>query len=173
VQTDSPDLEFCPPTQFEGPLWQLVTEQPMHLLPPAFPTWDAALLKSLDRSLARLVKQCGDLSSCTWGRRNTLSMTHPLASALPWLGHWLDMPRQALPGDEAMPRVQGPSFGASERMIVSPGREAEGILQMPGGPVDHPLSPFYGAGHAAWTTGEPHPLLPGKTQYVLKLRLPR
>ena len=81
--------------------------------------------------------------------------------ALPFAARWLDMPAQPMPGDAAMPRVQGAAFGASQRLVVSPGREAEGLFQMPGGPVDHPLSPFYGAGHEAWVRGEPQPLLPG------------
>jgi penicillin amidase len=68
-----------------------------------------------------------------------------------------------------MPRVQGTNFGASERFVVSPCHEAEGYFQMPGGPVDHPLSPFYGAGHEAWVQGKPTPLLPGTTQHVLRL----
>ena len=41
---------------------------------------------------------------------------------------------------------------------------------MPGGPVDHPLSPFYGAGHEAWARGEPTPLLPGAAKHTLTLR---
>jgi penicillin amidase len=165
-----PDLKFEPSPQFEGPLWQLVTEQPAHLLSPTHASWNDALLHSLDRTLAELVKTCGDLRSCTWGRLNTLSMKHPIASAVPWLQPWLDMPAVGLPGDAAMPRVQGPAFGASERLVVSPGHEAQGMLQMPGGPVDHPLSPFYGAGHDAWVKGKPQPLLPGKTAYTLQLQ---
>jgi penicillin amidase len=35
--------------------------------------------------------------------------------------------------------------------------------------VDHPLSPFYGAGHAAWVKGEPGALLPGPTVHTLRL----
>jgi penicillin amidase len=96
-------------------------------------------------------------------------MRHPLSQAIPFVGHWLDMPAQPLSGDSFMPRVQGPSFGASERMVVSPGREAQGYFQMPGGPVDHPMSPFYGAGHKAWARGEPRPLLPGEPKHTLKL----
>ena len=61
------------------------------------------------------------------------------------------------------------SVGISERFVVSPGRESEGYFQMPGGPVDHPLSPFYGAGHRAWAKGELRPLLPGETRYTLRL----
>ena len=164
-----PDLKFTPPAQFEGPLWELVTERPAHLLSPKYSNWDDALLHSLDSTLAELATTCGDLRSCTWGRATTLDMKHPLSSAVPGLHRLVDMPRDALPGDASMPRVQGPQFGASERLVVSPGREPEGILQLPGGPVDHPLSPFYGAGHAAWVKGTPQPLLPGKTRYTLQL----
>ncbi|MFZ9747284.1 MAG: hypothetical protein ACO3G4_11705, partial [Opitutaceae bacterium] len=51
----------------------------------------------------------------------------------------------------------------------APGREAEGILQVPGGQSGHPLSPYYRAGHAAWVRGEPSPFLPGKTRHTLTL----
>jgi penicillin amidase len=165
-----PDSKFSPSAQFEGPLWQLVTRQPAHMLDPRHPSWDAALLASVDAALKELVQECGSLNHCSWGAQNTLAMRHPLSQVMPsFVGHWLDMPAQPLSGDSFMPRVQGPSFGASERMVVSPGREAQGYFQMPGGPVDHPMSPFYGAGHKAWARGEPRPLLPGEPKYVLKL----
>jgi penicillin amidase len=82
---------------------------------------------------------------------------------------WLDMPAEELPGDSDMPRVQKPHFGASERFAVSPGREAEGIFEMPGGESGHPLSPFYRAGHEAWAHGDPAPFLPGKPAHRLVL----
>jgi penicillin amidase len=69
-----------------------------------------------------------------------------------------------------MPRVQGPSFGASERMVVAPGHESEGFAHMPGGQSGHPLSPYYRAGHAAWVRGEPTPFLPGPAQHTLVLQ---
>jgi penicillin amidase len=165
-----PESSFEPSPQFEGALWQLVTQRPDHLLDPRYRSWDDALLASLDTALGSLVAQCGNLPACTWGRQNTLQMRHPLSAALPWLSGWLDMPAVALPGDAAMPRVQGTRFGASERLVVTPGHEAEGLLQLPGGPVDHPLSPFYGAGHAAWVEGAPVALLPGKPVHSLHLR---
>nr|WP_298724029.1 penicillin acylase family protein [uncultured Steroidobacter sp.] len=164
-----PDSKFSPSAQFEGPLWQLVTRRPAHMLDPRYPSWDAALLASVDAALKKLVSECGTLSQCTWGAQNTLVMRHPLSQAVPLVGHWLDMPAQQLSGDSFMPRVQGPSFGASQRMVVSPGHEAAGYFQMPGGPVDHPMSPFYGAGHKAWARGEPRPLLPGEPKHILKL----
>jgi len=68
-----------------------------------------------------------------------------------------------------MPRVAAPGFGASERFDVAPGHEAQGILDMPGGQSDNPLSPYYGAGHEDWVNGKPTPLLPGPTQHTLVL----
>jgi penicillin amidase len=164
-----PETNFVPSAQFEAPLWQLVTERPMHLLDPRFASWQDALLASIDEALSELQEECPDLQRCTWGSQNTLAMRHPLSHAVPLIGRWLDMPGQPLSGDSFMPRVQGPSFGASERLVVSPGKEAAGYFQMPGGPVDHPLSPFYGAGHDAWVQGKPRPLLPGPAKHTINL----
>jgi penicillin amidase len=68
-----------------------------------------------------------------------------------------------------MPRVQSPTAGASERFVVSPGHETEGIFEMPGGESGHPLSPFYRAGHDAWVKGDPTPFLPGPAAHTLTL----
>jgi len=88
---------------------------------------------------------------------------------LPWLAPLLDMEARPLPGDTHMPRVQSPGFGASERLVVSPGHEAEGLFQMPGGQSGHPLSPAYRAGHDAWVEGRATPLLPGPAVSTLRL----
>ena len=79
------------------------------------------------------------------------------------------MPRVPLPGDLYTPRAQWGNIAASERMIVSPGREAEGIMHMPTGQSGHPLSPFYANSHAAWVKGEPTPFLPGQPVHTLTL----
>ncbi len=164
-----PDMRFAPSPQFEGPLWRLVTERPLHLLDPRHPNWREALLAAFDAAIDDMQERCGSLNECTWGRQNTLQMRHPLSSVLPYASKWLDMPQLPLSGDAAMPRVQGTQFGASQRLVVAPGREAEGVLQVPGGPVDHPLSPFYRAGHEAWVRGDPQPLLPGPPEHRLQL----
>ena len=110
------------------------------------------------------------LRDCTWGQRNVLRMHHPFSRLLPEsVARWLDMPAEPLPGDNFMPRVQTPDFGASERMVVLPGREAEGIFHQPGGASGHSLSPFYRAGHDDWARGRPTPFLPGATVYRLRL----
>lgn len=79
------------------------------------------------------------------------------------------MPLQPLPGDLFTPRVQWGSITASERMVVSPGLEADGIMQMPTGQSGHPLSPFYANSHEAWADGEKSPFLPGPAAHTLVL----
>ena len=158
----------------EQALLTLLRERPAHFLPPGHATWDALLLHcaQLTADLGGRLPSAPPLSECTWGRANTLAMNHPLSRALPaWLGRWLlDMPAQELPGDADLPRVQTPNFGASQRMVVSPGREGEGIFHQPGGASGHFLSPFYRAGHADWVEGRPSPFLPGPTKHRLVLR---
>lgn len=155
--------------QMESVAWPLLQQRPAHLLPPRFESWDA-LLADAARDVHGQLSPLGPLSARTWGERNTAAICHPLAGALPALARgWLCMPADPLPGDGNMPRVQSPGFGASQRMVVSPGREAEGIIHMPGGQSGHPLSPFWGAGHAAWVRGEATPFLPGEATHRLQL----
>jgi penicillin amidase len=54
-------------------------------------------------------------------------------------------------------------------MAVSPGREAEGLFEMPGGQSGHPLSPYFLAGHEAWARGDATPFLPGAAEHRLEL----
>jgi penicillin amidase len=154
----------------EHPLWTLLEEKPLHLLAPDYASWDALLLAAADDVMADLEKRGTRHEQATWGQRNTLRMRHPFSRILPsWISPYLDMPAQPMPGDSHLPRAQSPTDGASERFAVTPGRENEGILHMPGGQSGHPLSPFYRAGHDAWVKGEPTPLLPGKTLHTLTL----
>ena len=51
---------------------------------------------------------------------------------------------------------------------MSPGREEEGLYNMPGGQSGHPLSPFFLLDHAAWVEGKPAPLLPGAVKHTLR-----
>jgi penicillin amidase len=96
-------------------------------------------------------------------------VTHPLGSAIPIVGRWVNMPDDPLPGDIYTPRAHSPRAGPSERMVVSPGREHEGILHMPTGQSGHPLSPHYSDQHRAWVEGTALPFLPGATVARLTL----
>ena len=156
--------------QFEGVAWPLLEQRPAHLLPRRFDSWDA-LLEDAATQVRDELSATGPLAARTWGERNTAHICHPLAGAIPLLGErMLCMPPDPLDGDADMPRVAAPSFGASERMVVSPGHEADGIIHMPGGQSGHPLSPFWGAGHDDWVRGRPTPFLPGETVHTLTLR---
>ncbi len=155
--------------QYEGPLWRLVSERPIHLLSPDFESWDQAFLAAVDAVIEDLTQDGSPLSARTWGQANTTAIQHPLSRAVPWLARFLDMPRNPLPGDSNMPRVQRTVHGASERLVVSPGHEEDGVFHMPGGQSGHPLSPYYRKGHSDWEQGRPTPFLPGPVAHTLRL----
>ncbi len=163
------DADDPPPPQFEQALWALVTRQPLYLLTSRYPSWRAFLLDEVDRTIGALQKRCGSLARCRWGAAHPVHIRHPLSQVLPFLSPLIDMPRLELPGDRDMPRVQEGAFGASERFAVSPGHEAAGYLELPGGQSGHPLSPYYRAGFRAWAQGKPLPFLPGPAQHRLML----
>jgi len=153
----------------EDPLWTLLREQPLHLLSPEYENWNHLLVAAADDTIGAIDAQGDTLSRATWGRYNTAQIHHPFGAMVPLLAGWLSLPPDPLPGDRDMPRVQAPDHGASQRMVVSPGHEADGIFHMPGGQSGHPLSPYYRAGHDAWVQGEPTPFLPGPTVHTLTL----
>jgi len=185
------DAYLPPPrAQLEGVAWPLLQQRPANLLPthyapeadPAKPdvparapatygTWEALLVDAARQTEHDLTQKSPDPADWNWGTRNTTTICHPISRALPAFAHSaLCMPSEPLPGDRDMPRVQGPNFGASERMVVSPGHEDQGYIHMPGGQSGHPLSPFWGTGHEDWAQGKPSPFLPGPAAYVLTLK---
>jgi penicillin amidase len=169
VRAGFPGLDYKS-FQSEDAVWRLAHDRPAKLLSPEFASWDALLLAATDDVLADIDRAGASPARFTWGEVNRLRMRHPFSNILPgFAGRFLDMPAQPLPGAADMPRVQGTSFGASERLVVSPGHEEEGIFHMPGGQSGHPLSPYYRAGHDAWAEGKPTPLLPGATEHTLTL----
>ncbi len=165
----APDFRFEIPASFEGPLWRLLQQRPLHLLTADYADWDGLLLEALVAS-EKLPPVCRSLAACTWGEVNALRVRHPLSTALPLLSPLLDMPTVRLAGGhDDMPRIQGPDFGASERFSVAPGHEDLGYFHMPGGQSGHPLSPFYRLGFAAWAAGTPTAFLPGPAQHRFML----
>jgi penicillin G amidase len=149
---------------------RLLTERPADLVPKPYRSWDDFTLAVLKRLGAAVDDGAGgDLSRFSWGRRNHLGIHHPLSLAVPLLGRLTDPPDVPIAGDDMMPRVVTPGFGASERFVVSPGHEADGIFEMPGGQAGDPLSPYYLAGHEDWVLGKPAPFLPGAERWRLVL----
>jgi len=154
--------------QTESPVWGVLTARPTHLLPQGFKTWDDWLVAQIEAELSEMEAQ-GPLQEQVWGKRNTFSAQHVMSGSIPIVGSWLNSQPVPLPGDSHMPRVQGRYFGASERLIVSPGHENKGIFHMPGGQSAHPLSPYFLKGIDAWASGEPSPFLPGPSEHTLIL----
>jgi penicillin G amidase len=158
------------PLAYVEPALRLLEERPEAYVPEPHGTWRdflrASMLQAMDE--IRATRENPRLDA-PWGERNRLAMRHPLSQALPWLRARLDLPDDPQPGDVVTVRVASPGIGASQRMVVSPGREADGVFHMPGGQSGHPLSPFYRAGHEAWAQGRPRPLLPGPTVHRLTL----
>src|SRR5262249_48391962 len=96
----------------EAPAWALVSQRPLHLLDPRHPSWESLLLGVVDAMLSRESADGSSLANRTWGGANTARIRHPLSDAVPWLGRWLDMPAEGLPGGWSdTPRIQGPDFG--------------------------------------------------------------
>ncbi len=156
--------------RIEGPVWELVSQRPAHLLDPDYESWEALLLEQLDQVLSFATAGGQRLAEFTWGRHNTSRVRHPLSLAVEQLSPWLDLPAEPLRGDrENIPRIASPSNGASQRLAVSPGRESAGYLHMPGGQSGHFLSPHYGDQYQAWVDGEPLPFLPGRAVHSLTL----
>ncbi|MAD76244.1 MAG: penicillin amidase [Rheinheimera sp.] len=153
----------------ETPAWAMLQARRADTLPLEFTDWSQLLLKAVLNSEQQLEQQHGSVQASRWGRHNQAKINHPLSNAIPVLGDWLNMPASEFAGDRHMPRVQLPSFGQSQRMVVAPGQEQDGILTIPSGQSGHPLSPFYRADHQYWLNEVALPFLPGPKKYQLRL----
>jgi penicillin amidase len=139
----------------------LLDQRPDHLLPPWRRDWDDVVLSAVDRVMASTASTPGGAPAHTWGAVNQVTVAHPFVQLSPRLARWLAAPVRPLAGDSFMPRVQHRRNGASERMVVSPGREEQGLFHMPGGQSGHFWSPWFLAGHEDWAEGRPAALEPG------------
>ncbi len=154
------------PLAFEDVTWELLEAQPENFLPPAFQTWDdflGAMVVSTEKYLgSEAPTNAKSLSNASWGALNTSAIDHPMSANLPFLSSFLNMPKTPLPGDDFMPRVQSTNYGSSQRMVVTPGNEEQGIYHQPGGPSGNPYSPFYRTGFEDWTAAKLRPCYQGR-----------
>jgi penicillin amidase len=146
---------------------RLVDEKAAGWVPKGYADWRAVQLAAIDRVIAELTRDGAKLADAHWGARTKVAIAHPISIALPILRPWLSAPPDLMPGDANMPRVSGRTFGQSERLTVSPGKEEQGLFAMPGGQSGHPLSPYFLLGHDEWVKGEAAPLLPGPAKHTL------
>lgn len=154
----------------EYPVWALINDRPEDHLPPGFEHWDDLLLAAAETTVESLTDDGQPLAEQTWGKANTLDIRHPLAGNIPIFGRFLIMPAKPMNGDTFMPLVQRPDSGASQRMVVAPGQEADGLFHMATGQSSHPWSPFFSRGHRDWVEGNASPLLPGEPEHTLRFQ---
>jgi penicillin amidase len=146
------------PETSDEPYLRVIEDQKMNWLPEGPESnWNEWIRSHVRDSVA-----AGALSP--WGERNQILLESPLAGlAPPPMDRMLRMELGSQSGHWNAPKVLTPGIGASARLVVSPGREDEGILLTPGGQSGHPLSPHYRDLTPAWTEGSKQPLLPGTT----------
>ena len=167
------DARFSYDGDLDTPLRQLLTAQIPELNPDPehFPTWTAFLLNAVEQSVRELEEEYGavSLTEMTWGHLNRVRMEHPLSGVLPGLGYMLNMPDEPASGCGQCIRVMQDGLGASQRLVVSPGHQDEGIHHMPGGQSGHPFSPHYQDQQSYWSHGMPLPFLAGTPVHTLTL----
>ena len=91
VLARQPDFDPARHAGSEIALWELLQQEPAHLLGPGYDSWQAVRVAALDQVLSDLTLQPGGLGLRSWGERNSLRMQHPLSRAVPSLSVWLDM----------------------------------------------------------------------------------
>lgn len=154
--------------QLEPALWTLIQQQPSTWLPDGVSTWSALFAATFIETLAELHAKHGtDWQDLAWGKVNQLTINHPFAAQLPFIGNKLNMPVITGYGDSFMPAVQHPKFGASERFIAQPGQLQRAFLSIPGGQSLHPLSDYYDAGFDDYAKRVQTPLLPQPVIHTL------
>jgi penicillin amidase len=152
--------------QADEPVWRLLTEQPAHLVPPGYQSWDAVVEEGIAKTLSAVASEAGGrIDAFTWGAANRAEIRHPLTRAAPGLSFLLNPSSEPQPGDLYQPRVASPTTGASERFVVGQGHEVTGIFHMPTSQTSHPLSPYYMVGHEDWVRGQATPFLPGEPKW--------
>jgi penicillin amidase len=162
-------LEPLIPSRSAWPIERLLTEEPGALVPPPYKSWPDVTATVLNTMQDR-IDQAGGLTAFTWGAVNHVGIHHPIARALPALGMLTDPPDVPEAGDSMIPRVAIPGFGASERLVVSPGHEDTGLFEMPVGQAGNPWTPYFLAGQGAWVDGTAQPLMPGMARWTLSLQ---
>lgn len=156
----------------DTPIQQLIGSRRDDLVPPPYRNWPALLRDVLDQALNRLDAE-GHAADASWGNVNRAILPHPLSAAAPSLALVLDMPKASMAGCAHCVRFyslnEGKSSGANARLVISPGHEANGLIQMAGGQSGQFGSRHYADQQADWIAGVSHPfrLEPGSGRLEL------
>jgi penicillin amidase len=151
----------------DTPLRIILTERPAELLVERerYATWEQFLVGHLKSGVEQLKEtfKVRSLESLRWGEVNKAEVFHLLTPKdRSFFGNLFNMPADPLPGCLFSVCSSEPGFGASVRMVVSPGREEAGFLHIACGQSGHPLSDNYDDQHRYWARQEPLPFLPGR-----------
>ncbi len=161
----------------DTPLRIILTERPVELLvePSSYATWKQFIVGNLKSGVEQLKEtfKVRSLENLRWGKVNKAEVFHLLTPKdRSFFGNLFNMPADPLPGCLFSVCSSEPGFGASVRMVVSPGREDAGVLHIACGQSGHPLSNNYDDQHQYWVRQEPLPFLPGRTSQKFTLRPP-
>ena len=146
----------------ENSVWAILQARPLHLLSPKYNSWSDLILDCIEQTITN----ANEKDWPEWGEVNRIRLSHPFGNKMKWLRPWLSSNEIKSSGALTdMPGIASPAFGASQRMAVFPGREETGIMQLPGGQIGHPGSPFYLNLLEDWIEGRPTPLESGKAEF--------
>lgn len=158
----------------DGPVQRIIESRRPELLPDPdiYRDWPGLIRSLLVKSSQHLVEKYGvdSIERLNWGKVSVVEMKHPLAGSASIVGPFLNMPRLPLAGCIQCVRFSHESAGANSRMIVAPGREADGILEMAGGQSGQPGSSHYADQEASWVAGKPNPFLVQAAQHSMILK---
>jgi penicillin amidase len=151
----------------DTPLRIILTERPSEwfVADGRYETWEQFILAALKSSVEELKEKLKvrSLDNLRWGKVNRAEVFHLLTPQdRSFFGNLFNMPADPLPGCLFSVCSSEPGFGASVRMVVSPGREDAGVLHIACGQSAHPLSNNYDDQHQYWVRQEPLPFLPGR-----------
>ncbi|MFG0292830.1 MAG: penicillin acylase family protein [Phycisphaerales bacterium JB050] len=154
----------------DEPVLRLLEEKPPHFLAPNHETWEELQRWVFVLMVHEMGEGSGGGIETQWGVRNLSRIGHPFAALAPGaIRRAIEIPPTPQSGDTSSVRVATPTFGASERFAISPGRLEQGLIHMPGGQSGRPLNRHFRDQHAAWQAGEPLSLLPSEVISVLLL----
>ncbi|HTV31880.1 MAG TPA: penicillin acylase family protein [Methylocella sp.] len=163
-------------TGIDSPVQHIIESGRPELLPDRkkYRDWPGFIRTILERSAQRLAEKYGmeSIDALTWGKVNTVEMTHLLSGGLPFIGRFLNMPLQPLAGCIECVRYAYRNTGANTRMVVAPGHEADGILEMAGGQSGQFSSVHYADQEESWVVGLPAPFLAGEQKHRMILKPP-
>jgi penicillin amidase len=154
----------------DEPVLRLLEEKPAHFLSANHSSWDE-LQKSVFVGMVReFGAGAGGGIETQWGARNLSRISHPFAALAPApIRRAIEIPPAPQSGDTSSVRVATPTFGASERFAISPGRLEHALIHMPGGQSGRPLNRHFRDQQPAWESGQPLSLLPTEVTTVLLL----